>query len=144
MIQPDKGSMQRGSPENEEGASLAVIAVGGMVYAVCRAVDALRLEEGITVAVFDPVWLKPLPQDDLRQLARKYPKLLVIEEHALAGGFGSAVLELLQESGLLKNCSVLRHGLPDTFIEHGKAAQLRAQLNLDVDGLKQVIREACR
>ncbi|MDR1241453.1 MAG: 1-deoxy-D-xylulose-5-phosphate synthase [Deltaproteobacteria bacterium] len=141
VIQPGKGAMLRGSLENTEGGKLVVIAVGGMAHPVCLAVDALRAEEGIEAAVFDPVWLKPLPQEHLLRLAENYPKLLVVEEHVLAGGFGSALLEHFNENGLPGSCSVYRHGLPDSFIEHGKAAQLRAPLKLDVPGLRRVIRE---
>jgi 1-deoxy-D-xylulose-5-phosphate synthase len=141
VMLPGKGAILRGSLANEEAGALAVIAVGGMVHPVCCAADALRAEEGIRVTVFDPQWLKPLPQDELLELAGKYPRLLVVEEHALTGGFGSAVLELLNEHGFLGKCRVFRHGLPDNFIEYGKAAQLRALLKLDVAGLKLVMRD---
>jgi 1-deoxy-D-xylulose-5-phosphate synthase len=144
VIQPGRGAVLRGSLTNEEAAPLAVVAVGGAVYTVCCAVDALRAEDGIRAAVFDPLWLKPLPHDDLLALAANYPKLLVVEEHALSCGFGSAVLELLNERGFPGSCRVHRHGLPDNFIEYGKAAQLRALFRLDVAGLKQVILDVLR
>ncbi|MDR2891833.1 MAG: 1-deoxy-D-xylulose-5-phosphate synthase [Deltaproteobacteria bacterium] len=147
---------------NAQGnAGLAVIAVGSLVHPVCLAVDELTSEgffdslamndgcaaisgqsgkSGLTV--YDPIWLKPLPKEEILDLASSHAKLLVIEEHALAGGLGSAILELVSDAGLAGHCRVLRHGLPDAFVEHGKAGELRAALKLDVLGLKDVITRA--
>lgn len=130
-----QGNRPRGQLILEGDAPLAVVAVGNAVLPAHEALLSLRGREGLRVALFDPVWLKPLPEDDLLALAEKYPQLLVVEEQALAGGFGSAVLEFLNDRNLLGRCRVTRHGLPDCFIEHGKQPHLRAELELDAAGL---------
>jgi 1-deoxy-D-xylulose-5-phosphate synthase len=122
-------------------APLAVVAVGNAVLPAHEALLALRGRAGVKIALFDPVWLKPLPEQGLLALAEKYSKLLIVEEQALPGGFGSAVLEFLNDHALLSRCRVVRHGLPDRFIEHGKQAHLRAELELDAAGLKKKVLE---
>ncbi|MDL2307100.1 1-deoxy-D-xylulose-5-phosphate synthase [Desulfovibrio sp. OttesenSCG-928-C06] len=136
LVKPGKGEMLR-----EADGELAVVAVGSSVYEAFTAIEELAAE-GVNVALFDPVWLKPLPEADLLALAQKYSRILVVEEHALQGGFGSAVLEFFNDHDLLGKCRVLRHGLPDRFIEHGKQPVLRADLRLDAAGIKEVIRES--
>jgi len=74
----------------------------------------------------------------LRELAQQHDCLVTLEEGALAGGAGSAVLEALQEEGLLR--PVLRLGLPDRFIEHGDPHKLMALLGLDAAGIEASVR----
>lgn len=123
------------------GKDLAVIAVGGIVHEAWEAIAEIKEETGRDITLFDPIWLKPLPEEQILELARTHSTLLVLEEQALAGGVGSAVLELLSDNNLLGQCRVVRHGIPDKFIEHGAASILRADLGLNQVGFKKLISE---
>lgn len=124
----------------EGDSPLAVIAVGGMVHMAWGALEEIQKESGAGVTLFDPVWLKPMPEKQIIALAKKHKTILVAEEHALAGGFGSAVLELLADKNMLGKCKLVRLGIPDKYVEHGAAAKLRAALGLDQAGIKKTIK----
>lgn len=132
-------ALGRGELLRQGGAPLAVIAVGGLVHRAWGALDEIEKEQGVSVPLFDPIWIKPMPEEQILELAAKHKTLLVAEEHALAGGFGSAVLELLADRGMLGKCRVVRLGVPDEYIEHGAVDKLREALGLDQAGLKKVI-----
>ena len=118
-----------------EGADAVIIGVGSMVWPAKRAADKLFAETGRSVAVFDARWVKPLPKRQLLDLAARYNRLLFVEENALAGGFSSAVLELLADADALTGQRIKRLGLPDAFVEHGTQPQLRHRLGLDDEGI---------
>ncbi len=120
-----------------EGSGLAIIAVGPCAHTALKA--ASRIESGLGGAplVFDPVWLKPLPEAQLADLARRFDRLLFVEEGTLAGGFSSAVLEYLSDAGLLRGQRIRRLGLGDVFVEHGSQAELRSLQGLDVRGVTE-------
>jgi len=104
-----------------EGAEVALLAVGSMV---APALDAAVLLEsqGVSAAVVDARFVKPLDEKLILDLAARCGGLITIEENALQGGFGSAVLELLQAHDVV--VPMRRLGLPDRFIEHGPRAAL--------------------
>lgn len=116
-----------------EGDDLAIIAIGSTVY---PALDAAKLlaERGINATVVNARFVKPLDQDLILKVARRTGVLVTVEENALAGGFGSAILELLEAEGLT-GIKVKRIGIPDFFIEHGSQSQLRKDLSLDAHGI---------
>lgn len=118
-----------------DGTDAAIIAVGSMVLPAQRAAERLFAESGRSVAVFDARWVKPLPEQQLLELSARFDRLLFAEENALAGGFSSAVLELLVDRNALTGQRVKRMGLPDAFVEHGTQAQLRQRLGLDDEGI---------
>ncbi|OGQ84199.1 MAG: hypothetical protein A2289_10750 [Deltaproteobacteria bacterium RIFOXYA12_FULL_58_15] len=95
-------------------------------------------QEGISLAVVDARFVKPLDRDLLIDEACRTGFLVTVEENALQGGFGSAVLELLAEERLA--VKTLRFGVPDCFVEQGSQAQLRQRIGLDCDSLVQRIR----
>jgi len=101
-------------------------------------------ELGFSPLVFDPVWLKPLPEEQLADLARRFDRMLIVEEGALAGGFSSAVLEFLNDHGLLRGQRIRRLGLPDSFVEHGKQLQLRELVGLRSRGIARAAMELAR
>jgi 1-deoxy-D-xylulose-5-phosphate synthase len=82
-------------------------------------------------------WAKPLDVELLLEVARSHEALVTLEEGALMGGAGSAVLEALQAAGV--QVPVLQLGLPDRFIEHGDPAKLLASIGLDAAGIEQSI-----
>ncbi|MDD2320371.1 MAG: 1-deoxy-D-xylulose-5-phosphate synthase [Geobacteraceae bacterium] len=122
----------------EDGADLAIIAIGTTTYPALEAAKKLAAQ-GISATVINARFVKPLDSEMILQAARKTGVLLTVEENALAGGFGSAVLELLEAEGLT-GTKVKRIGIPDRFIEHGSQAQLRKDLGLDADGIADAAR----
>ena len=121
-----------------EGSDVVLVAVGKPLQA---AVEAARMlaDEGISCAVVNPLFIKPLDAELLLDQARLTRRVVTIEENVLAGGFGSAVLEAFADAGL-SDVSVHRIGMPDAFIEHGTASDQRHRLRLDAAGIAQQIR----
>ena len=124
------------------GTHALVIAVGSRVLPALAAAHALA-EEGLHVAVFDARWIKPLPCEQLLELVAKHPRILLAEEGVLAGGFGSAVLEMLADHDLLHGRVIRRLGLPDRFVEHGTQDELRHALGLTKSGIMAALRQLC-
>lgn len=123
----------------QEGKDLLIIAVGSRVYPALRAAELLS-QQGLEVGVIDPRFIKPLDQDLLLENIKRYKKVISVEEHVLAGGFGSAILELINTHNL-KGVQLKRLGLPDHFIPHGSQARMRALYQLDAQGIKNVALE---
>jgi len=122
-----------------EGRDILIIAIGTTVYPSLRAAQRLS-EVGIQAAVINSRFLKPLDVNLLVDWAKKTGKVLTVEENVLQGGFGSAVLELFQERGLLST-QVKRLGIPDIFIEHGPQALLREKYGIDENGIFKEVRK---
>ena len=116
-----------------EGTAAAILALGTMVHTALDAAKALDAE-GIELAVVNARFVKPLDETMIIGLARKHGILITVEENALQGGFGSAVLELLEQHGI-EGTLVLRLGYPDSYIPQGEQHELRAMLGLDSAGI---------
>ena len=106
-----------------EGSDVAIVPVGNMVYPALEAAKRLA-DDGISAAVVNARFVKPLDTELILRVAKKANRVVTVEEHALMGGFGSAVLESLDAAGLT-GVKSLRIGLPDSYIEHGTQLQLR-------------------
>ena len=125
-----------------DGADLAVIAAGDTALVALEAAKAVERESGKRISVSNARFIKPLPEEDILSLARRHSRLLLVEENALAGGFSSAVLELLADRGFLeKGLCVRRMGLPDAFVAHGEQALLRGMLGLDQSGMESAMKD---
>lgn len=114
------------------GGDVAILAIGHMVAPALEAADELA-RRGVDCAVVDARFVKPLDEELILTMADRVGRLVTAEEHALAGGFGAAVLELLADRG--RQVPVERLGLTDAFVEHGKQPDLRAGLGLDAAGI---------
>ena len=111
-----------------DGRGVALLAVGSMVKQAAEAARLLNMAN-IKATVVNMRFIKPLDTAMLGWLLERQPELLVtLEENALAGGFGSAVLEFMADSE--KRCRVLRFGIEDKFIEHGSCPQLLEKCGL--------------
>lgn len=121
-----------------EGDTAAVFAIGTMVYPAMEAAGVLDTE-GIRLTVVNARFVKPLDETMIITLAEKCGALITIEENARQGGFGSAILELLEQRGL-SGVRVLRLGYPDSYIPQGEQHELRAMLGLDSAGITSSIR----
>ncbi len=122
-----------------DGSDLVILAVGSMVHPSLEAADRLKAE-GISAGVVNARFVKPLDEELILRAARKTGRVVTVEEHALAGGFGSAVLECLESNGLA-GIKAHRIGLPDAFIEHGSQKVLRRKYGLDAEGIYASARE---
>ncbi len=117
-----------------EGEDLLILALGASVYPALAAAGKLEAH-GFSATVVNARFVKPLDENLILTLAAKHGRVLTVEENVLAGGFGSAVLELLSDRGLA--VAVKRLGIPDIFVEHGAPAILRQKYGLDADGILQ-------
>jgi len=114
----------------EDGSDVAILGLGPMT-ALARELG-LRLErDGFSAAVINPRFIKPIDRAMLELYSRRVAAFVTFEDHVKMGGFGSAVVEALEEMGSL--VPVVRIGWPDQFIEHGKVDDLRAKYGLTVD-----------
>jgi 1-deoxy-D-xylulose-5-phosphate synthase len=123
----------------KEGDDLVIIAIGSVVYPALNAAARME-EEGIRAAVINNRFLKPLDEELICYWAKKTGKILTVEENVLSGGFGAAILELLQEKGLF-SIQVKRLGIPDLFVEHGPQSLLRAKYGIDENGIVEGAKE---
>ncbi|MHB8763792.1 MAG: 1-deoxy-D-xylulose-5-phosphate synthase [Deferrisomatales bacterium] len=128
-----RGRLVRGDPANP---GVLVVSAGTLLGG---AVEGARRAEalGCQVAVFDVRYVKPLDREALLDLGARASGVVTLEENALAGGLGSAVLECFADAGL--SIPVRRLGLPDRFIEHGGQGDLRRALGLDAEGVAGAI-----
>ncbi len=121
-----KGEVRR------EGRRIAILAFGTLLY------PALEAGQALDATVVNMRWAKPLDEALLREVAASHEAIVTVEEGAVMGGAGSAVLEALQAAGIER--PVLQLGLPDRFIEHGDPARLLAGVGLDAAGIEAAVR----
>mgnify|MGYP006277234879 FL=1 len=125
-----------------QGDDLTVIALGSMVAPSLEAAETLAAE-GVRAGVVNVRFVKPLdPQ--LKDLALKTRRVLVVEENTRLGGLGGAVLEAFNDDGILGQVTVRRIGIPDRFVEHGPRSVLRAKCGLDVASILEEARNLCQ
>ncbi|MFZ5447495.1 MAG: 1-deoxy-D-xylulose-5-phosphate synthase [Thermodesulfobacteriota bacterium] len=117
----------------QEGEDLLIMALGAAVYPALDAAKELD-KQGFSATVVNARFVKPLDEHLILSLAAKHGRVLTVEENVLAGGFGSAVLELLADRGLF-GITVKRLGIPDVFVEHGTQDILRKKYGLDAHGI---------
>lgn len=119
-------------------AVAAVAAIGSCVYPALAAAKRLQTE-GIPIRVINARFVKPLDAELLCGAAEKFRKVLTVEENALMGGFGSAVLELFAQRGLT-GVTVRRLGIPDEFAQHATQKELRRMYGIDAEGIAAAVR----
>ncbi len=122
-----------------EGTDIALVAIGVTVHQAAAAAERLA-QEGISAAVINARFVKPLDGDLIAAVAKEVKCLLTVEESTAMGGFGSAVLELLSEKGII-NLPTRCLGLPDWYIEQGPQDLLREKYGLTADGIHQRAKE---
>jgi 1-deoxy-D-xylulose-5-phosphate synthase len=115
-----------------------IVSCGALLPACLEAVQSLA-EEGLHVGVINARFIKPLDTETVFRAIRSSGFVVTVEEAALAGGFGSAVLEAAADAGL-DTRNLRRLGIPDHFIEHGERSELLADLGLDAAGIAATCR----
>ncbi len=136
---PKKIEIGKGEILCEGDGEVAIIAYGSMVYPAAQAAETLE-KDGIAATVVNARFVKPLDAELILKLAKTNRVIITVEEAYLAGGFGSAVMELLEESNLLDKIKVVRMGVPDRIITHGDPKLLLAKYGLDADGIYQKVK----
>ena len=117
----------------KQGEDVAIIAIGSTVMPSLEAAEYLS-SYGIDASVVNARFAKPLDAELILSIANNTKKIVTVEENVLSGGFGAAVLELLERSGV-SDVKVKRLGIPDEFVTHGKQDFLRSLYNLDAQGI---------
>ena len=118
-----------------DGSDVAVITIGPIGVTAAEAIDEVQGKENI--AHYDLRFLKPLDEDMLHEIGRKFQRIVTVEDGARQGGMGSAILEWMNDHGYTP--AIQRLGLPDNFVEHGTVAQLQAIAGIDKEHIKEAI-----
>ena len=113
----------------QDASDVAIFAVGIMVETAIAVAEILK-EQGLDVAVINARFVKPLDEELLQKFAKRCQLIVTLEENVIAGGFGSAVLESLQQSGTIVPVQII--GLPDRYISQGSPEQQREDAGLSV------------
>ncbi len=117
----------------KKGDDILILAIG---RSVCEALSAHKMlaEQGISATIVNCRFIKPLDADLICSLVKKIPRLITVEENVRQGGFGSAVLECLNDEGIT-DFNLERIGIPDTFVKHGPQDFLRAKYSIDAPAI---------
>jgi 1-deoxy-D-xylulose-5-phosphate synthase len=127
------------TPEQEvKDASVAIFGYGNMALVAEQAAKALS-QEGIRAVAINARWAKPLDESMILWMADAVGRIITVEDHAASGGYGSAVQEFLQSRDIVIPVKII--GLPDIFVEHGTAAQLREMHGLSAEHVSDVARK---
>lgn len=127
----------------KDGYDIAILSIGNIGNNAVKAIAEYEEENaGKSVAHFDMRFLKPLDMEILKEVARKYRKIITVEDGCKKGGFGSAILESIceicnEEGIVMPQIRIL--GIPDKFIDHGTVPQLQEICGIDIEGIKNNI-----
>ncbi len=120
----------------KEGQDVVLLALGNM-NSTASCVSRILQERGISCGHINARFVCPLDKETIIRAANSYKLIVTLEDHTIVGGFGSAVMELLNENG--NRAQVLRIGWPNSFIEHGKEQQLREKYGLTAERISKTI-----
>ncbi|MEA2163393.1 MAG: 1-deoxy-D-xylulose-5-phosphate synthase [Thermoanaerobaculia bacterium] len=139
-MDPELQSLPIGKGEVlREGAAATIFAIGNEVWPSMEAAGILA-KEGIEVAVINGRFIKPLDDELITKYCKPFARIITVEEGSLAGGYGSAIMERVQQLGIA-NVAFHRIGIPDEYVHHGSQDALRAQYDLGVEGIVKRVRE---
>ena len=127
--------------EMRSGSDVAIIGVGPILYTAQKAIERLEAENSnLKIGLYDLKFLKPMDNELLHEIGKRYSKIYTIEDGTIIGGVGSAIEEWMMDNGYQPK--IVRLGLPDEFIEHGSQAELFGMLELDVEGIYKKMHNA--
>ena len=117
-----------------DGKDFAVLTIGAIGNTMAEAIDQLStVNSQLSIAHYDMRWLKPMDEDILHEVGKRFKTIVTAEDGVIAGGLGSAVLEWMTDHGYTPQ--VIRLGINDQFVEHGSTKELYHMLKLDKEGL---------
>lgn len=120
-----------------EGSDVAVLSIGSIGNEVIKAIKMAE-KEGISVAHYDMIFLKPLDEALLHDIGKRFAHIITVENGTVIGGLGTAVAEFMCEHGYTPR--IRRIGIPDAFIEHGSIPELFRQCGMDSESILQTLR----
>ncbi len=123
-----------------KGTDLAIVAYGNPVNAAMAAADMLAAD-GIEAAVINARFAKPIDEELLANLGANFRRLLTVEEGAIPGGFGDAVLEFFHSHDNLPEPKIQCIGLPDIFVDHGPQTMWRDRFNMSAEGIVREVKK---
>ena len=123
----------------KDGDDVAVLSIGPIGNLAEQAIQTWEKESGKTAALYDMRFLKPIDTSILKEVAKKYSRIITIENGTVTGGLGTAVVEYMADNGFTP--TIRRMGLPDRFIEHGSTPQLLHLCHIDEDAIISTLRE---
>lgn len=121
----------------KDGSDVAILSIGASGNDVSKAIELVS-GEGLSVAHYDMIYLKPIDEDLLHEVGKKFSKIITVENGVIQGGLGSAVLEFMSDNGYYPR--IKRMGIPDKFIEHGSVPELNKLCGIDVESIAACIR----
>ena len=121
----------------KDGKDIAVLTLGPLGNVAADAIAEAEKESGVSVAHYDMRFLKPLDTALLDEVGSRFKRVVTVEDGARIGGLGSAVLEYFADQGI--KAEVVRLGLPDNFVEHGKPEELYRIVGLDKESIKKTL-----
>lgn len=124
----------------ERGDDILILAIGSMVGEAQCAAEQLAASHALQATVVNARFVKPLDRDLILPLAQNIGRVITVEENVVQGGFGSAILELLNDNGIC-NVEVKRLGIDDVFVEHGPQRALRSKYHVDAAAIVETARE---
>ena len=122
-----------------EGSDVAVLSIGSIGNEVIKAIKMAE-KEGISVAHYDMIFLKPLDEALLHDIGKRFAHIITVENGTVIGGLGTAVAEFMCEHGYTPR--IKRIGIPDAFIEHGSIPELFQQCGMDAESILKAIRQS--
>ncbi len=122
----------------KDGEGIAILTFGHPGNFAAAAIRDVK-SEGINPAHYDMRFVKPLDEVMLHEVFSKFNKIITVEDGTVLGGFGSAILEFMNEHGYKADVKIM--GIPDTLIEHGSPKQLYDEIGIDANGIAESIRE---
>ena len=120
-----------------DGTDVAILSIGASGNDVSKAIE-LVFAEGLSVAHYDMIYLKPIDEDLLHEVGKNFSKIITVENGVIQGGLGRAVLEFMSDNGYCPR--IKRIGIPDKFIEHGSVPELNKLCGIDVESIAACIR----
>ncbi|MBS1632957.1 MAG: 1-deoxy-D-xylulose-5-phosphate synthase, partial [Bacteroidetes bacterium] len=125
----------------KDGQDIAILSLGHPGNFAAAAIRDLK-NDGLNPAHYDMRFAKPLDEELLHEVFHKFNKLITVEDGTVKGGFGSAVLEFMNENKYEAEVKIL--GIPDQIIEHGTPKELQHECHYDAEAIKQAVLEMMR
>lgn len=122
----------------KDGKDIAILSIGPVGNEALKAIEQVE-KEGVSVALYDMIYLKPIDEELLHEVGKKFNRIVTVENGVIKGGLGTAVLEFMADNGYTPK--VKRIGVPDRFIEHGAVPELFKLCGMDSESIAEVVKE---
>ena len=122
----------------KDGKDIAILSIGPVGNEALKAIEQVE-KEGVSVALYDMIYLKPIDEELLHEVGKKFNRIVTVENGVIKGGLGTAVLEFMADNGYTPK--VKRIGVPDRFIEHGSVPELFKLCGMDSESITEVVKE---